>query len=81
MYQDINGERFFSWWEEEAESHAEPTVATRPANHPDGFSFLLPHPDEYWRTWLSFSSEELERLRFLRWRCETGKASELVKHR
>ena len=77
MYQDLNDDRFFAWWEETETGAVEPAAtATRPANHPDGFSFLLPHPDAFWQTWLAFSSQELERLRFFRWRYQNGKAGE-----
>jgi hypothetical protein len=66
------------WWEEPdqeeaAESHE---AQTRPANHPDGFSFLMPHPDAFWQTWLAFSPQEIQRLRFLRWRYQHGHLTE-----
>lgn len=51
-------------------------VQTRPASHPDGFSFLLPHDDPFWKTWLAFTSQELERFRFLRWRYKNGQVNE-----
>ncbi len=69
----------FRWWEEEPDMGDMPEgdeASTRPADHPDGFSFLLAHPDPFWRTWLAFSALEIERLRFLRWRYLSGQLSE-----
>ncbi|HLF08803.1 MAG TPA: hypothetical protein VI789_05590 [Dehalococcoidia bacterium] len=68
----------FRWWEDpEMEDMPEGNEAsTRPADHPDGFSFLLAHPDPFWQTWLAFSALELARLRFLRWRYRSGQLSE-----
>jgi hypothetical protein len=79
MYQDLNEDRLFAWWDQPEAGVTEPTAtATRSALHPNGFSFLLPHPDAFWQTWLAFTSQELERLRFLRWRCQNGHASECI---
>ena len=50
------------WWETDMDN-----VQTRPANHPDGFSFLQPHSDKFWNVWLQFTSEQIAQLNFLRW--------------
>ena len=68
----------FHWWDEsdqELVPEANETL-TRSADHPDGFSFLMAHPDPFWQTWLAFSARELERLRFLRWRYRSGQLNE-----
>jgi hypothetical protein len=36
----------------------------------------MPHPDPFWNTWLAFTPQELARLRFLRWRHQTGQLTE-----
>jgi len=41
---------------------------TRDASHPDGFSFLLEPSGIFWPMWLQFTSDELARLAFMRWR-------------
>jgi hypothetical protein len=77
MYQDLSDDKFFAWWDErQAGGPESAATATRCALHPDGFSFLLPHPDAFWQTWLAFSSLELERLRFARWLHQMGRLSE-----
>ena len=66
------------WWEESNQQEAPDSdqEQTRPADHPDGFSFLMPHPDPFWNTWLAFTPQELARLRFLRWRYRAGQLTE-----
>lgn len=49
---------------------------TRPKEHPDGFSFLMSPPGVFWAKWLEFSSEELARLAFMRWRYGQDKLGE-----
>jgi hypothetical protein len=67
------------WWDDANQNgipDADEDQQTRAADHPDGFSFLMPHPDPFWNTWLSFTPQELSRLRFLRWRYQTRQLSE-----
>ena len=52
------------WWETDMDKE---DVQTRPANHPDGFSFLQPHSDKFWNVWLQFTSEQIGKLNYLRW--------------
>ena len=43
---------------------------TRDKSHPDGFSFLRASDSAFWKTWLAFTSKEIEMLRWVKWRYE-----------